>query len=102
METALEQKMDDTMKVQDVRGVVCTDLHGLCLGQRGAATKELAGPIAALCDEVNKQWPSQVRNLLQHSVFYLGLFMYVHPNKLVIFNVKLRDDSIRPLMEKCP
>lgn len=60
MESALEQKLDDTMKIPDVKGVICTDPNGLCIGYRGNLSQSLAGPIAALCDEPNKQWPSQV------------------------------------------
>lgn len=60
METVLEKKLSEAMSRPQVRGVVCSDMQGMCLGHRGMASENLSGPIAALCDEAVKQWPSLV------------------------------------------
>ena len=60
MEAALEKKLGEAMAQPKVQGVVCSDMRGMCLGHRGIANESLSGPIAALCDEAAKQWPSLV------------------------------------------
>ena len=60
MESALEKKLQDTMSKPKVQGVVCSDMQGMCLGHQGNASESLSGPIAALCDEAAKQWPTLV------------------------------------------
>ncbi|CAK8697825.1 ragulator complex protein LAMTOR5-like [Clavelina lepadiformis] len=59
MESLLQEKLETTLQNPGIHGIVCTDMQGLCLGNQGAAFEELAGPIAALCEEAYKQWPSQ-------------------------------------------
>ena len=73
MESLLQEKLETTLQNPGIHGIVCTDMQGLCLGNQGAAFEELAGPIAALCEEAYKQWPSQVSTLLTsiHSKMFL-------------------------------
>jgi len=59
----MEKKLAEAMSQPKVQGVVCSDMQGMCLGHKGKGNENLAGPIAALCDEAAKQWPSLVSNL---------------------------------------
>ena len=63
MESSLEKKLLEAMSKPHVQGVVCSDMQGMCLGHKGIGSENLSGPIAALCDEAAKQWPSLVRNI---------------------------------------
>uniref|UniRef100_H2Y7J9 Ragulator complex protein LAMTOR5 n=1 Tax=Ciona savignyi TaxID=51511 RepID=H2Y7J9_CIOSA len=54
METALQEKLKQAIQKPNVSGVICSDMHGLCLGCKGDVSKKLAGPMAAMCEEANK------------------------------------------------
>ena len=68
MESVVEKKLEEAMAKSKVQGVVCSDMQGMCLGHKGIGNENLAGPIAALCDEAAKQWPSLVRHQLPWSL----------------------------------
>ncbi|KAF4533173.1 hypothetical protein B566_EDAN001715 [Ephemera danica] len=57
MESQLERILDEVMEAPGVNGVLFTDKHGLCLGEKGHGAKFNSGAVACFADAAAKLDP---------------------------------------------